>query len=61
MSLNIERPTDRIVKNLRIRPETAKQIDDLAEAYNTTQGKIIEAIFETYTPALMRDAQRSKK
>ncbi len=51
----------RVAKSLRITPEAAKMIADLAKSYQTTEGRVIESILSTYGPALLRDAQREAK
>ena len=51
----------RIAKSLRITPEASEMIATLAEAYETTEGRIVEGILKTYGPALLRDAQQESK
>ena len=60
MGLKIEPKVTRIGKNLRISQPASDYLDDLAIAYNTTQGRIMEALLTTYGPALMRDAGKGE-
>jgi hypothetical protein len=59
--LQIEKTKKRINKNVRLTPEAAQLVDDLAKAYNTTAGKAMEAMLETYAPGLIRSAEEEKK
>ena len=61
MELKIEPQITRIGKNLRISQEACDALDELAAAYNNTQGRVIEALLNTYGPALLRDANKGAK
>jgi hypothetical protein len=56
VGIKIEPRIKRVSRNFRIDPKAGTYLDDLAIAYNTTQGRVIEALLNTYGPALMRDA-----
>lgn len=57
----IEPKVVRVQKNFRIAPEAADMIAKLTKAYDTTEGRIVEAIMNTYGPVLLRDAKKGAK
>lgn len=50
----------RILKSLRMLPGSAATIGQLAQLYESTEGRVIDAMIETYGPALLRDAKGKK-
>lgn len=48
----------RVRVSYSISEETRDKIDELANAYDTTQSAILDALLETYGDALMKEAKR---
>ncbi len=59
--LDLKPRVKRINKNLRIRAEAIELLRELAEAFETSEGRAIEALLETYAPAAIRQKQQEKK
>jgi hypothetical protein len=54
MPLNIEPIPDRIAKNIRVSQEAVDMIDKLAKHFQTTQGRVLEALLLEYGPKIMK-------
>jgi hypothetical protein len=52
---------NRVHLSLRVSAQTHDYMKELGELYNCNKARLIDAIFETYAPALIRDVKRSKK
>jgi hypothetical protein len=60
VSFNPEpKASPRVKKNLSMNREAAELLAKLAYEYDSTEGKVLEALLKTYGPVLLRDAQRA--
>lgn len=61
MGLEIQSKTDaKVVRSIRLSVETAKILDDLVAAYDSTNGYCIEALIKAYGPAAIEGATATK-
>jgi len=46
----------RVLKSMRLLPDTAEKIRKLTDAFNTTEGKLIDALMVNYYDVLIKEA-----
>lgn len=54
-----EKKTARVKKNFYMGKAAAEMLAELAEAYDTSQGKALDALISTYAPALLREHRQA--
>ena len=59
--LKVEPRITRVNKNIRMRQEMIDLLAELAEVHDSTEGKVMEALIETYAPGLIRSQRKESE
>jgi predicted DNA-binding ribbon-helix-helix protein len=59
--LDIPQTAPSVVRSLRIKASTWHTLQELATAYDCSVPRVLDAVADTYGPALMRDAKKLKE